>query len=301
VTPVTWQALQQWLTDRVTRFLNAPVGRYEQHHPNDLEATKQYLRKGDVILVDGHLRVSVLIKYLTHSPWSHAALYVGDELLRRGGALRALAEEHFGVEAEHVVVEALMEGVVASPLSKYADHNLRICRPHRLRTKHLARILDGAIGAIGWRYDLRNVVDLALHLGGAALLPPQRRRRVLRFGSGAARSVICTSLLGQLFDDVGFPVLPHVSYTDAPGGNESPAPRPLFSMLSRRGEARYHRRHPTLLMPRDFDLSPFFRVVKVDAIGARGLDYERIAWEDAAQDAQHGVEAALGPERPGPR
>jgi hypothetical protein len=296
---VTWVALQEWITQRVTRFLNAPVGHYEQHHPNDLEATKQYMRKGDVLLVDGHLRVSVLIKYLTHSPWSHAALYVGDELLQRGGALRALAEEHFGSEAEHVVVEALTEGVVASPLSKYIDHNLRICRPHRLRSKHLTRILDGAIGAIGWRYDLRNVFDLALHLGGAAMLPPRHRKRALRFGSGAARSVICSSLLGQLFDDVGFPVLPQVSYMDAPGGSERPARRALLSMLSRRDEARnvYRRRHPTLLMPRDFDLSPFFRVVKVGAMGTRGFDYERIAWEDAVEDAWAGVDPA-GPEQP---
>ncbi len=295
---MTWVALQEWITQRVTRFLNAPVGHYEQHHPNDLEATKQYIRKGDVLLVDGHLRVSVLIKYLTHSTWSHAALYVGDELLRRGGALRALAVEHFGSEAEHLVVEALTEGVVASPLSKYVDHNMRICRPHRLRSKHLTRILDGAIGSIGWRYDLRNVFDLALHLGGAALLPPRHRKRALRFGSGAARSVICSSLLGQLFDDVGFPVLPQVSYTDAPGGAERPARRALLSVLSRRDEAVYRRRHPTLLMPRDFELSPFFRVVKVDAMGARGIDYERIAWEDAVEDARASLDS-LGPEQPG--
>lgn len=282
---MTRAAFRDWLTERVTRFLDTPVGHYEQHHPNDLGAMKQEICKGDVLLVDGHLRVSMLIKYLTHSPWSHAALYVGDELLRRGGALRVLAEEHFGAEAEHVVVEALIEGVVASPLSKYADHNLRICRPHGLRTKHLERILDGAIGAIGWRYDLRNVIDLALHLGRAALLPPRYRKRALRFGSGAARSVICTSLLGQLFDDVGFPVLPQVNYTDVPGGARLEPPA-LLSVLSRRDALSagvYRRRHPTLLMPRDFDLSPYFRVVKLH--GSSGdFDYEQISWEEALED-----------------
>lgn len=279
-------SLREWFTRRVIRFLNAPVGHYEQHHPNDLDALKRHVRKGDVLLVDGNLRVSVAIKYLTHSPWSHAALYVGDELLRRGGALRALAEEHFGSEAEHIVVEALMEGVVASPLAKYADHNLRMCRPHRLLPKHLERILDGAIESIGWRYDLRNVIDLALHLGSAALLPPRHRKRVLRFGSGAARSVICTSLLGQLFADVGFPVLPQVSYPDAPGGSERPTRRALLSVWSRRGDERdgaYRGRHPTLLMPRDFDLSPFFQVVKAGAPDV--LDYERIAWEDEIEES----------------
>ena len=280
------RSFRDWITDRVTRFLEAPVGHYEQHHPNDLDALKRRARKGDVLLVDGDQRVSVLIKYLTHSPWSHAALYVGDELLRRGGALRALAEEHFGDEAEHVVVEALTEGVVASPLSKYADHNVRLCRPLRLLPKHLDRILAGAIEAIGWRYDLRNVIDLALYLGRAALLPPRQRKRALRFGSGAARSVICTSLLGHLFADVGFPVLPHVSYPDAPGGAERASRLPLLSVWSRRGEARdgaLSGRHPTLLMPRDFDLSPFFEIVKVGA--PEVLDYERVGWEDEVESA----------------
>jgi hypothetical protein len=287
---VARHAVREWITQRVTRFLNAPVGHYEQHHPNDLEALRETIRKGDVLLVDGNLRVSVLIKYLTHSTWSHAALYVGDELLRRGGALRALAEEHFGDEAQHVIVEAVMDGVVASPLSKYAEHNLRICRPHRLRGKHLVRILDGAIGAIGWRYDLRNVIDLALHLGSAALLPPRYRKQALRFGSGAGRSVICSSLLGQLFDDVGFPVLPQVTLGDAPGEAEKPR-HPLLSALGVRRRGVYRRRHPTLLMPRDFDLSPFFRVVKV---GSLELDYEHIAWQEA-------VEEAIGPMLPGLR
>ena len=45
-------------------------------------------------------------------------------------------------------------------------------------------------------------------------------------------------------------------------------------------------------------LSPFFRVVKVDPIGARGIDYERISWEDAVEDARERVDA-LGPEPPG--
>ena len=41
----------------------------------------------------------------------------------------------------------------------------------------------------------------------------------------------------------------------------------------------YRRRHPTLLMPRDFDLSPYFEVVKFNVVAGRGFDYARIAWE----------------------
>jgi hypothetical protein len=273
----------EWLTRRVTHFLEQPVGRYERHHPNDLELLKQTIEPGDVLLVEGHQRVSVLIKYLTHSSWSHTALYVGDELLRRGGALRELALEHFGDQAEHLVIEALMEGVVASPLSKYAAHNVRICRPHRLRSEHLGSVMQGAIGAIGWRYDLRNVVDLALHLVGLSLLPLRYRQQALR--SGRAGEVICTSLLGRLFHDVGFPVLPSISLPD---GEAQRPKRSLLRVLGRRHEPYsgvYRRRPPRLLMPRDFDHSPFFEIVKFNVVAEGRFDYQRIEWakdEDVA-------------------
>ena len=41
------------------------------------ERLAEVLRPGDVLLVEGHTRVSGPIKYMTQSNWSHAALYVG--------------------------------------------------------------------------------------------------------------------------------------------------------------------------------------------------------------------------------
>lgn len=283
---------RDWLTARLTHFLNQPVGHYEQHHPNDLELLRRHIRKGDVLLVEGHQRVSAIIKYLTHSSWSHAALYVGDELAQRGGPLHELAVAHFGDEADSLVVEALTDGVVASPLSKYVDHNVRICRPHRLRTAHRDRVIDLAVKSIGLRYDLRNVVELALYLAKVSLLPVRYRRRALRFGSGRSGHVICTSLLGRIFQEVGFPVLPSVAHRVAPGelGRRR---RTLLDRLGRRGTmtpAIYRRRHPTLLMPRDFDLSPFFEVVKFNVVAEKSFDYERIEWEDAEEEAREDSE-----------
>lgn len=272
--------LRDWLTARLIRFLDQPVGHYEQHHPNDLALLRRQIRRGDVLLVEGHHRISAIIKYLTHSSWSHAGLYVGDELVRRGGPLRDLALEHFGDEAESLIVEALTEGVVASPLSKYVDHNVRLCRPHRLRPEHLEHVIEGAVASIGLRYDLKNVVELALYLARVSLMPVRYRRRALRFGSGASQ-VICTSLLGQLFQEVGFPVLPSVAQRKAP---DAPRRQGLLARIGVGSEpysAVYRRRHPTLLMPRDFDLSPFFEIVKFNVIAEKHFDYERIEWEES--------------------
>lgn len=288
-----WDRLREALIRRIAAFLDKPFGRYEQNHPNDPALLQAAIRKGDVVLVEGHQRVSLVIKFLTHSSWSHAALYVGDELIRNPGPLRDLALEHFAEEADSLVVEALTEGVVASPLSKYLNHNVRICRPHKLRASDLQYVVDQCVASIGLRYDLHNVLELAVYLMGLSLLPARFRTKVLRFGSGSSGEVICTSLLGRLFHEVGFPVMPSISHPQEAGKPERRR-RSLLSRLTRRRPpftGVYRRRHPTLLMPRDFDISPFFEVVKFNVVGARGFDYAKIEWVD--DEAAHPVAPAL--------
>jgi hypothetical protein len=278
--------LRTWINRRLTQFLNQQVSRYERLYHNDIDLLKRHIRKGDVLLVEGDQRISAIIKHLTHSSWSHAALYVGDELVRRGGALRKLALEQFGDEAEHLLVEALMEGVIVSPLVKYVDKNVRVCRPHRLRTQHLRSILDEAVSSIGWGYDMRNVLDLARHMVLAALMPQRYRHDAMQFGSRAATAVMCTSLIGRLFHGVGFPVLPSVT-PPTPSGEADEPQRSAWSLLRRRRanySGVYRHRDPTLLTPRDFDLSPYFEIVKFNVIRQRGFDYERIEWEESAEE-----------------
>ena len=279
--------IRGWLTDRLARYMSEPLSHYDLRGRNDFDQLKSTIRKGDVLLVDGDQRVSAVIKYLTRSSWSHAVLYIGDELLRRDGDLKRRARETFGDAAEHLIVEALFDGVVASPLEKYIDYNVRLCRPHRLRSDHLKIVLDDAVAAIGWRYDLRNILDLAVHLIFVSLLPGRHREEALRFGSGASSQVICTSLLGQLFHKVGFPVLPSVTYPEGAGVEEAPIWRRRWSLFRSRRRGRhlglYRRRHPTLLAPRDFDLSPYFEIVKFNLISESKFDYSRIEWVAEAE------------------
>ncbi len=285
--------LRRWITQYLARFLTQPLAHYERRGWNDLAALKLHIRKGDVLLVEGDQRISAIIKYLTQSSWSHAALYVGDELVRRDAALR----ESFGDDSEHMLVEALPEGVAAAPLSKYVDFNVRLCRPHRLRAEHLRLVLDEALNAIGWRYDLRNLVDLARHLLPMAVLPRRLRRRSGQLGSGADTQVICTSLLGHIFQKVSFPVLPSVTFPEGmkPGLPERAG---VIDRLLRRRRplyaGRFRKRHPTLLTPRDFDLSPYFEIVKFNVIREKDFDYLRMQWiDDEERNADQ--EAAPGP------
>lgn len=272
--------IRSWLTRRLADFLTQPLPRYTRHTWNDFEALKRTIRKGDVLLVDGDSRVSIVIKYLTQSSWSHSALYIGDELLRRGGAAGEQVRAEFGDEASFLLVEALPQGVKASPLSKYIDYNIRLVRPHRLRPEHLKVILEEAIASLGWQYDLQNILDLCRYLLPVSLVPQRFRSTALHFGSGTPTEVICSSLLGRLFHGVGFPILPRV---DFPDGFEAPAPRRnlirrLLGHESRRYTGLFRMRHPTLMTPRDFDLSPYFEVIKFNVVAQGGFDYQRIHW-----------------------
>jgi hypothetical protein len=255
------------------------VPAYEQRVWNDPHALRRSIQKGDVMLIEGDNRISVAIRYLTQSSWSHAALYIGDELLRHGGDLAERTRREFGADAEHLLVEALPRGVMAAPLAKYIDYNVRIVRPHRLRPEHLKQILDEAIGAIGWQYDLRNVLDLLRYFLPVHVVPLRFRRDALHFGSGQPTEVICSSLLGRLFGSVGFPVLPQVDFPQAdPEGRRAGMLGRVLGHESEHFTGLFRMRHPTLLTPRDFDLSPYFEVVKFNAIAGGAFDYERIHW-----------------------
>jgi Permuted papain-like amidase enzyme, YaeF/YiiX, C92 family len=269
-----------WLRDRTftaaTRMLTKPRATYTLRCPNNEANLRTVVRKGDVVLVDGEQRVSEVIKFLTQSSWSHAAFYVGDELLRRYPERRAELTAQFGDDAHHMVIEALMEnGVVASPLAKYARYNLRLCRPHGLRPADLQRMLDEVLAQIGLRYDVKNVIDLARYFFPVHLLPRRFHRRALEVGSGRPTEVICSSLIARAFQNVGFPILP----TTEPVPSVAPVGR-MARWWHRRDPYPlvFHRQQCALITPRDFDLSPYFGVVKFNAIEAAAFDYRRVRW-----------------------
>ena len=273
----TW--LRTKALDVAARVLTKRRRNYRLVLPSEATSLREALQPGDVVLIDGDQRISEVIKYLTQSTWSHIALYVGDEILRRYPAQHdALAAQH-GEDAKHMIVEALMDGVIASPVSKYAQFNVRVCRPIGLRHEDRERILDEILGQLGFRYDVKNIVDLGRHLFPVSLLPARFQRPALRFGSGGTTEVICSSMIGRAFQNVGFPILPFVE--PAP---DLPAPRGWRGWWRNRRSPYptvFQRQTPTIITPRDFDLSPYFEIVKVTPLGPAGrrpFDYRRIRW-----------------------
>jgi hypothetical protein len=266
------------------RLLTKPLRSYEQRIPNSLANLKGQLRPGDVILVEGDQRISQVIRYLTQSSWSHSALYIGDELRRLKPDLAdALLAQH-GAEAKHLLVEATVEdGVACTPVAKYIHYNLRVCRPRGLRRQDLDRILEEVTGQLGRRYNVRHIFELGRYFFPVSLIPRRFRRAALTYGGEATRRVICTTMLARAFANIGYPIVPRVTL------DEVHSPHTWLGRLTGRNgnsvRALYRKEDPALITPRDFDLSPYFEIVKFNHLAAGRFDYRRIEWAGDEQPA----------------
>lgn len=242
----------------IARYLDQPSPGYQPLATGSPEQMRRTLQPCDVLLVEGNRRISTAIKYLTQSTWSHAALYIGD----------TVAGDPADPDPPVLIEADLLRGVCAVPLSRYASFHTRICRPAGLTSEDRDRIVRAAVARLGQTYDLKNVIDLARYLLPTPPVPVRWRRRMLALGSGEPTRAICSTLIAQLFQSVGYPILPRIETI--------PAPRPGCDDCV---QEILHIRHYSLFAPRDFDISPYFEVVKptVEA----GFDYKSLVWDRA--------------------
>ena len=242
----------------IARYLDQPNPAYQPLATSSPEQLRLTLQPCDILLVEGNRRISTAIKYLTQSTWSHAAFYIGNRLAGNPADLDP-----------PVLLEAdLLRGACVVPLSDYAHFHTRICRPVGLSESDRERIIEAAVARIGQQYDLKNIIDLARYLLPMPPVPVRWRRRMIALGSGEPTRAICSTLIAQLFQSVHYPILPRVE--------TRPAPRPGCDDCV---QEILHIRHHSLFTPRDFDISPYFQVVK-PTIGM-GFDYKSLTWDDA--------------------
>ncbi|GMB80809.1 hypothetical protein NN6n1_15920 [Shinella zoogloeoides] len=258
-------ASRDTLLDRLGRLiadrLQSQTSGYEPYTPSDPETLARTLRPGDILLVEGNQKVSAAIKYLTQSTWSHAALFVGDAvpLTLDQAALPA-------TERPQLVEVNLGEGCVAVPLTKYRTYNTRICRPIGLTPEDRDTLIAFMISRLGLKYDMKNITDMLRYFLPTPPVPVRWRRRMIAFGSGDPTRAICSTLIAEAFEAIRYPILPDV--TRAPGHAAATSPYSRQEIL--------HIRHHSLYTPRDFDLSPYFEIVKPTL--KYGFDYKRLEW-----------------------
>lgn len=254
---------------RIAERLEATSG-YEPFSPSDPATLGRTLQPADVLLVEGHQKLATAIKYLTQSTWSHAALYAGDLIGKAAGN----GEDSLLIEAN------LGQGVVAVPLSKYRFFNTRICRPVGLTDAEKKQVICFAAARIGRKYDTRHVFDLARYLFPTPPVPVRWRRRMIALGSGDPTRTICSTLIAQAFHSLPYPILPRIE--------RIPEQQRIESAYT--CDEILHIRHHSPFAPRDFDLSPYFQIVKPTIESA--FDPHKLTWGDR-QDQGSGPQRSL--------
>ena len=232
----------------LAKYLTQPVRHYSYFSLENKEILESYLQPGDVLLVEGNERISTPIKYLTQSTWSHTAMYVGD-----------YTDPKTGKTYQHQLVEAdIVHGVIAVPVNKYSALNTRICQPVGLSKKDRQAVSSYMIKSIGMKYDLRNVIDLMRYLFPTPPVPSYFRRELLVFGSGDPTKAICSSLIAEAFQSIQYPILPSIL--------ESADHSKKVLQI----------RHHSLFVPRDFDISPYFNILKPEL--NKHFNHKNLQW-----------------------
>jgi hypothetical protein len=240
--------------------------------PSDPRELRSALRMGDVLLVAGGSTISSAIKFLTQSTWSHAALYVGDVL-----------EPGPNGEPHTLIEVTATDGCISAPISKYERFHTRICRPVGLTDTDREELVQFMISRLGAQYDMRNIFDLARYLLPTPPIPARWRRRMIALGSGEPTRTICSTLIAEAFGRINYPILPRI---------ERLAREENGISRFRRGEI-LHIRHHSLYAPADFDLSPYFEIVKPTLVS--GFNYKGLTWAPqnaASSTAQKGSRRA---------
>jgi len=249
----------------IARYLQKPVHGFEPFTPSDPEALRQSLEPGDVLLVEGNNNISGVIKYLTQSTWSHAALCVGD----------ALGPPKSGEQPKILIDAEAAPGVRAVALSEFAHFNTRICRPVGLTAEDRNKVVNFAVSRLGMLYDTRQILDLARYLFPYPPVPVAIRRRLLAIGSGDPTRAICSTLIAEAFYSIRYPILPERVVIDGKTYGVAPYVQ---------GEVEHIRKYG-LFTPRDFDVSPYFEVIKPTI--ERGFDYRALTWAPATFDGKN--------------
>ncbi len=237
-----WNATVRWLN---TEKNNPDLP------PSDFKQLCYEIRPGDVVLVEGRSHVAEVIKLITQSPWTHSALYIGHAYEISNPQLRQKVLSYYsGNPDDALIVEALLgEGTVVHSIDKYRHDHLRICRPSNITPRDAQKVTEYGINKLGSEYHVRQLLDLARFLFPYSLLPRRWRSSLFMHNlsptkkNGTATNTVCSSMISEAFAEIKFPILP-------------------VTEQLKNGQYNLYMRNPRLMIPKDFDYSPYFEIIK---------------------------------------
>ncbi len=273
------------LLDAVVSLLTKPGSPVHGADAPNIAALKESLRASDVILVSGTSRISHVVKVLTVSPWSHVVLYVGDRRELLTAEEKSEWTHLFGEESlKHLVIDAdPLHKVHLRPLDDYHKYMLRHCRPDALTKEDRKKVVDHALGQLKKHYDVGHIIRLMFFFATPWELFPQGVRRFVTDFSLSEQDTICSRVLAEAFESVGYPIRP--TYIQYGQGSLSRGALRITKGLRHRGKTAFrllrggkvgsaisrltderyteiHLRGSRHVTPADYDLSRFFSIQK---------------------------------------
>jgi hypothetical protein len=258
--------------NRFIRWLQTDVSIEETRFPMCDFARIQYeLRPCDILLLEGRSRISNIIRLITQSPWTHAALYIGRLYEIDNAHTRARIKAFYHCEPnEQLLIESILgQGTIIVPVTKYKPFHIRLCRPKGLSLIDAQRLIDHAVSHLGRTYDIRHNVDLARFLLPWSFMPKKWRSSLFEQHTGTATKEICSSMIAEAFDSVNFPILP-------------------IMRQNQQQQITISSRNPKLFTPSDFDYSPFFDIIKYPLFQLEepGI-YHHLPWQERPSSSPH--------------
>ncbi|OGO91215.1 MAG: hypothetical protein A3F10_01980 [Coxiella sp. RIFCSPHIGHO2_12_FULL_42_15] len=240
-------AFGKWLFKKISKYYSSETKDDKRAYLCDFDRICHEIIPGDVLLVEGTNRISRYIKSLTHSPWTHASLYIGRLHSIEDPKMREIVRKHYhGSAGQQLLVDTIVgQGTFIRPIGFYKNHHIRICRPTGLSHRDTQRVIDFAIQRLGHTYNIRHFLDLARFILSNHWFFPRRWRSTLFMSEDPNQTTkdICSAMIAEAFVSIKFPILPFVRHGE---GNS----------------VELIQRNPKLFTPSDFDYSPYFSIIK---------------------------------------
>jgi hypothetical protein len=237
-------SVTEWIIEKIGHWL------LKQDPPKraylcDFDKICQKIHRADVLVVDGRSRVSKIIKHVTQSPWSHAALYIGCLRDIKDQQIRNRIKQYYdyNLDQQLLIESEISNGTIISPIEKYKDDHIRILRPEWLAPEDVNKVIGFSLSRLGRKYDVRHLLDLARFLFPWGVFPRKWRSSLFQHNAMQPTEDICSSMIADAFESVHYPILPWIQENS-------------------KNQLELIRRNPRLYTPSDFDYSPFFSIIK---------------------------------------
>lgn len=228
----------------------------------DFNQARHLLEPTDVVLIDANTLADRKIKAISGSRWSQAYLYIGRLHDIRNSSLRAAVNEHLNCQSDTQLMLKvdLVKGIHITTISELRQQTFRICRPRGLSEEDKQSVINYAISRMSPQAKHAWWPAVRLMLVPWRLLSAKWRLRMFRYLSGRRLRRAVGGTVGDAFSFIQFPILPLVK-----GEEES--------------TSKLYRQYPFIFFAADFDLSPYFDVVKYPFIGDVQKRVRLQAWD----------------------